>query len=44
METWITDVKNLGPGVKMSRAIKKTNVHKNEGIVVFFRGLPLHFN
>lgn len=44
METWITDVKNVEPGVKMSRAIEKTNAHKNELIVVFFRGLSLHFN
>lgn len=33
METWITDVKNLGLGVKMSRAIKKTNVHKMRALL-----------
>lgn len=34
METWITDVKNLGLGLKMNRTAQKMNVHKNGGTVI----------
>lgn len=38
METWNTDVKNLGLGVKMRRAIKKTNVHKTRALPFSLEG------